>query len=153
MTSRISTRASLEEVASGDDEFADTLVAGFGMPGFIRDPMQEMMTIFEDEEQISLVARVEGRPVGVGTGLLSADTLGTYNITTLAEARGRGVGTAVTGSLLHLAANGDPTRYCTARRWEGLFTSASGSTMCATRSSGIGHRRRSHRLKRGVVAR
>ena len=93
----------IEEVGAGDEDFADTLVTGFGMPAFVRDPMREMMSVFSQEEQISLVARVD-EAVGVGTGLISGETLGIYNIATLAEARGHGVGTAITGTLLHLAA-------------------------------------------------
>jgi GNAT superfamily N-acetyltransferase len=94
----------IDEVAADDEDFADTLVAGFGMPDFVREPMREMMSIFTDEEQVSLVARVDEDAVGVGTGLISGETLGIYNIATLPEARGRGVGTAVTGMLLRVAA-------------------------------------------------
>ncbi len=48
------------------------------------------------------IPRAQGKAAGVG--LISGETLGIYNITALADARGQGAGTAVTSSLLHLVA-------------------------------------------------
>jgi GNAT superfamily N-acetyltransferase len=81
--------------------FVDVMMAGFGMPELIRGPMAELMDCFP--EAINVVGSLDGRPVACGTAYLTGPTAGLYNIATLEAARGRGVGYAVTLTLMGLA--------------------------------------------------
>jgi ribosomal protein S18 acetylase RimI-like enzyme len=81
--------------------FIDVMVAGFGMPEMVRGPMTEVMSQFTDA--INVIASLDGRPVACGTAYLSGPTAGLYNIATVEDARGRGVGHAVTQQLMALA--------------------------------------------------
>lgn len=81
--------------------FIDVMLAGFGMPDLVREPMTAIMRHFP--ETINVLAELDGRPVGCGTAYLSGATAGLYNIATLEEARGRGIGYAVTATLMDLA--------------------------------------------------
>lgn len=78
-----------------------TMVAGFEMPEDLRAPMAELMGHFP--ETINVLGTLDGRPVATGTAYLDGTTAGLYNIATVAHARGRGVGYAVTLALLDLA--------------------------------------------------
>jgi GNAT superfamily N-acetyltransferase len=79
----------------------DVMVAGFGMPESVRGPMTELMACFP--EAVNVIGRLHGRPVACGTAYLTGPTVGLYNIATLEDARGRGVGYAVTLALMDLA--------------------------------------------------
>jgi GNAT superfamily N-acetyltransferase len=81
--------------------FMDVMVAGFGLPVILREPMIEVMTAFSDA--INVVGSLDGSPVACGTAYLTGPTAGLYNIATLEEVRGRGIGHAVTQRLLALA--------------------------------------------------
>jgi GNAT superfamily N-acetyltransferase len=83
------------------EALVDTMVAGFEMPDFVRAPMMELMTCFP--EAINVIASLSGHPVAAGTAYLTGPTAGLYNIATLEDARGRGVGYAVTLALMDLA--------------------------------------------------
>ena len=81
--------------------FIEVMAAGFGLPEAVRGPMTEVMDQFG--ASIDLVASVDGRPVACGTAYLTGTTAGLYNIATLEEARGRGIGYAVTVALMERA--------------------------------------------------
>jgi GNAT superfamily N-acetyltransferase len=81
--------------------FVHVMMAGFGMPELIRGPMAELMDCFP--EAINVVGSLDGRPVACGTAYLTGPTAGLYNIATLEDVRGRGVGYAVTTALMDLA--------------------------------------------------
>lgn len=83
------------------DAYLDVMVPGFGMPDLVREPMGAVM--LHVSEAINVVATLDGRDVACGTALLTGPTAGLYNIATLEDARGRGVGYAVTAKLLELA--------------------------------------------------
>jgi GNAT superfamily N-acetyltransferase len=90
----------LEEV--GGDELIPTMVAGFGMPETVREPLGRFVAALPPEQVGHLVARLDGRPVACGTLWLTGRTAGLYNIATVEDARGRGIGYAVTAALMNL---------------------------------------------------
>lgn len=90
----------LELVPASDTAFIDTLLAGFGMPELVREPLARLEEVFAPGDYVSLLARLDGVPVGCGSGFVHDGVLGVYNIATLEEARGRGIGYAVTAALL-----------------------------------------------------
>ena len=82
--------------------FIDTMLEGFGMP---RDLIAEFTTVlgsFDDRDLINVLATLDGRPVATGAAWVTGSTVGLYNITTLPEVRGRGLGYAVTARLMDL---------------------------------------------------
>ncbi len=95
----------IREVPPHDDDFGDTFVAGFGMPPFVRDPMQKLLGAFDGQQQVALLAYRNGHPAGVGNGFITGETLGIYNVATLPEDRGHGVGTAITSALMREGRN------------------------------------------------
>jgi GNAT superfamily N-acetyltransferase len=93
--------AGLTVEASDDaDSIVDVVLSGFDMPELVRAPMAAIMGDFP---AINVLAHLDGRPVACGTAYLAGATAGLYNIATLEEARGRGVGYAVTAILMQLA--------------------------------------------------
>ena len=90
----------LEEV--GGDELIPTMVAGFGMPEMVCEPLGRFVAALPPEQVGHLLARLDGRPVACGSLWLTGRTAGLYNIATLDEARGRGIGYAVTAALANL---------------------------------------------------
>ena len=81
--------------------FIDVMQVGFGLPEMVRGPMTEVMSQFTGA--INLIGSLDGRPVACGTAYLTGPTAGLYNIATVEDVRGRGVGHAVTQQLLALA--------------------------------------------------
>lgn len=92
------------EIRPTDDmaTYLDVLVRGFGMPSIVAEPMGLVIGLFPDA--INVLAHLDGRAVGCGTAYLTGPTAGVYNIAVLEEVRGRGIGYAVTATLLDLAA-------------------------------------------------
>lgn len=79
-------------------ESCDVLVEGFGMPTEVGAVFARLGTLgYDDDLPLhTFVARLDGRAVGTSLGVISGRTLGLFNVVTLAQARGRGVGRAVT---------------------------------------------------------
>lgn len=102
----------LEIVPVEDDATLRTwitpFVSGFGLPATLYESMVELFTGFG----LGLPVRhylgyLDGEPVATSTLFLGAGVAGIYNVATKAEARGRGVGTALTvGPLQDAAALG-----------------------------------------------
>lgn len=90
----------ITQVPADDPVFSDILIAGFELPAFTRQPMRSFMAAIDDSEQIVLVVRRGGQAVGVGSALVTGETLGIYNIATAPESRRAGVGTAATSALM-----------------------------------------------------
>ena len=81
------------------DEAAHVSAAGFGMPDEAGDLVAEIcrrMSAHPDGPGRYFVARLAGRPVATSIGVLDGDTVGVYMVATLPEARGRGIGRAIT---------------------------------------------------------
>lgn len=88
-----------------DEVLADVLAEGFGFPAFVVEPMRAAMASISSGVLFHVLATLDGRPVGGGSGFLSGPdrrTLGIYNITTLDSARRQGIGRAVTAELMRL---------------------------------------------------
>lgn len=90
----------VEMTDAADPDVVHVLIEGFDLPDPVDEPFRDVLAAFTEEEQVILIAHQNDRPVGVGTGLISDDTLGIYNVATLTGARGRGVGSAVTAGLM-----------------------------------------------------
>lgn len=93
--------------AVGSDRLDDLLpvfLDGYGIP---HDFAPEFGTLFEElvggHGMLHVLASVDGRPLAGGSAWFTGDTAGLYNISTLEEARGRGLGYAVTAALMNLA--------------------------------------------------
>jgi GNAT superfamily N-acetyltransferase len=81
--------------ASNIDDYADALAAGFGMPRQVADWF--LGTAPQAIEGFSgFVAYLDGRPVATSGLFVTDDIAGVYNVATIPDARGKGVGAAVT---------------------------------------------------------
>lgn len=79
----------------GLEDHIRTGAAGFEMPeAIIRAIM--VPSLLERTDYAIYVGYTEGRPVSTGLGIPSGRTIGVYNIATIAAARGRGYGAAMT---------------------------------------------------------
>lgn len=87
----------------GVEAMLPTMIAGFEMPDFLTEPFQMFMGLFGPDELHHLLAHVDGEPVAVGAVYIQGATAGIYNVATLEAARGRGIGTALTATLMELA--------------------------------------------------
>lgn len=94
------TRIEEVDVRSDGESWIDTMVTAFAMPEWLDEPFGEVMRGLDPDRLVNLLATLDGRPVATGTAWLDGDTVGLYNIATLPQARGRGVGYAVTAALL-----------------------------------------------------
>jgi GNAT superfamily N-acetyltransferase len=89
--------------SSGTAEWMDVLLPSFGIPDDFRPDVGALLDGVDPARLIQVVARRDGEPVGCGSGWLTGDTIGLYNIGTLEAVRGRGIGYAVTATLMNLA--------------------------------------------------
>jgi ribosomal protein S18 acetylase RimI-like enzyme len=90
-----------------DDQaaFGDVAERGYGLPGFAL--LLERHRAYAGHGTCWFIAYVDGVPAGVATGFLNEETGGIYNVATVEEFRGRGVGAAVTAAAHNaLIANG-----------------------------------------------
>ena len=86
------------------DELAtmtSVMLAGFGMPEWLHEPLMEMFGGLTADRLVNVLARLDGEPVACGSAYLVDGTAGIYNITTLEQHRGRGIGHAVTAWLMN----------------------------------------------------
>jgi GNAT superfamily N-acetyltransferase len=102
---RVPDGATIEPVDAGRlDVLVPVFLDGFGIP---HDFAPEFGTLFEvlfaGGDLIHVLAFVDGRPIAGGSAWLIGDTAGLYNISTLEVWRGRGLGYAVTATLMNLA--------------------------------------------------
>lgn len=82
----------------------EVMARGFDFPDFLLDPLLEAFEGLDGPHLTHVLARLDEEPVGFGTGHLDGTTLGIYNVATVPETRGRGVGTAVTAALMDIGA-------------------------------------------------
>jgi ribosomal protein S18 acetylase RimI-like enzyme len=74
-------------------------VDGFGAPRLYEPPMADLFRPIATRPVSPVrlfLARLDGRAVATALGAVSGETVGIYNVATLPEARGRGIGGAVT---------------------------------------------------------
>jgi ribosomal protein S18 acetylase RimI-like enzyme len=103
---RLPDSAAMEVVrgASSFREWVDVVGEGFGMPPEIPAAILKYEALGFDEDLGTLVlARLDGRPVATALGLVAGGGVAIANVTTLAQARGRGLGRAVTLAAMKLA--------------------------------------------------
>lgn len=84
-------------------ELLDVMVAGFGFPDFVGEPLRLLFGAFAPEVAFHVLARLDGRAVAAGSVFMTGATAGIYNITTIESARRRGIGYAVTATLMNVA--------------------------------------------------
>ncbi len=91
------------DVTAMTPDLMAALAEGFGFPEFVVEPMLAAFTSIGGDQFAHVVARLDGEPVGGGSLFFSGLTAGIYNIATVEGARRRGIGTAVTGTLINVA--------------------------------------------------
>ncbi len=91
-------------VVIGPDDLTtmvDTMCEGFGDPDYARSTMHEAFRRFDHKEQlVNVLAWCDDRPVAAGSLWVDGATAGLYNIVTHETFRGRGIGAAVTATLM-----------------------------------------------------
>jgi GNAT superfamily N-acetyltransferase len=85
------------------EELVPVMIAAFELPDFVHDGLFCFLDAPDDAHAINLVASTAEGPVGCGAAWLTGTTAGLYNIATYEASRGRGIGTALTASLLERA--------------------------------------------------
>lgn len=93
----------IDAVPSTEVAAAMTVIGeAFEMPAWVSAEIGRMLQQTDPAEVSLVLARLDGEPVGGGMLFRTGTTAGLYNIGTLAAARGRGVGGAVTAHLMEL---------------------------------------------------
>jgi ribosomal protein S18 acetylase RimI-like enzyme len=83
------------------EEFEAVSVRGFGEEDELVEPgMFHPPSVLADDAMHMFLGRVDGRGVAAAMGYLLDDAVGVFGVTTVASARGRGYGTAVTRAAL-----------------------------------------------------
>lgn len=89
------------------DELVLAMLDAFGEPSHLLDPFRRLLSA-PSTDRVTLrnvLARLDGAPVGAGSVVTSDRTVaGLYNIAVRDEARGRGVGRAITTELMRIGA-------------------------------------------------
>ena len=81
------------------DLFTRVALDGFGAPHTFEPPMADLFRSLAtrvDSTARMFLARLDGRPVATSLNAVSGEAVGIYNVATLPDARGRGIGRAVT---------------------------------------------------------
>lgn len=90
-----------------NDAMLRVLGLGFDLPEDAVHVLDALMKSLPAELIVHVLATRDGEAIACGSLLVTGDTGGLYNIATLAEFRGRGIGRAVTQALLDLARQRD----------------------------------------------
>lgn len=80
-------------------EAADVMAVAFETPGLVFDTFLESLSSLAPERRglvRNYLATLHGEPVGASTLILGAGVAGVYNVATVPDVRGRGIGTATT---------------------------------------------------------
>lgn len=81
------------------DGYGEVMLRGFEIPDFLRGTFLDFINKTEIESissTQSYIGMLKGKPVGVSTVFFGAGVAGIYRVATVPEARGKGVGTAMT---------------------------------------------------------
>jgi GNAT superfamily N-acetyltransferase len=85
-------------------ETAETMIGSFDFPARTLAPLCRLLAARPEQMPVMhVLARVDGEPVGTGTLGVADGVAGLFNIGVREQARGRGVGRAITIALLRLA--------------------------------------------------
>jgi GNAT superfamily N-acetyltransferase len=78
--------------------WCDTLIAGYELPEFVSDIFYDFyMSIGLDNKDIyNYIAMLDGKPVATSSVLFSSGVAGIYNVSTMKNARKKGIGSAIT---------------------------------------------------------
>ena len=96
---------SIERVGPSNwNEFLDATKVGFGMSLEMVEGLLAPGLVDDDRARL-FVGKVDGRAVATAVGIRTGATVGIYNVATVPEARGRGIGTAMTW---HVLADAEP---------------------------------------------
>jgi Acetyltransferase (GNAT) family len=96
-------------------------VRGFGTEDDVIEPATlHPPEVLADDAMHMFVGRVDGRPVGAATGYRLADVVGVFGVTTVASARRRGYGAALTRAAL-LADTGLPAVLAPSEEAAGMY--------------------------------
>jgi GNAT superfamily N-acetyltransferase len=91
-------------------EWIDVMELGFGMPPKIGDAFMRYADLgFGDDLPITFLVRMAGRPVATSLGFVAANGIEIANVTTVPDARSRGLGRAVTLAAMHAGARAGAT--------------------------------------------
>jgi GNAT superfamily N-acetyltransferase len=100
------TPAGVEIREDGPDELPTSvrvMLEGFEIPAMFETDFLDGFGLLMARGAIQVTAWLDGEPVACGTVWISGSTAGIYNIATLDHLRGRGIGYAVTATLMELA--------------------------------------------------
>ena len=103
---------SIEKVSPGGlgGEYAEVLSAGFGLPEEISRDFAEIINGAVPDEEVTIagyLGRLDGRAVSTSMLVAAGGVAGIYNVATLADFRGRGIGAALTiAPLLEVSKSG-----------------------------------------------
>jgi len=86
------------------NDFLDATARGFGMPPEMVEALL-VPRLLDDDRTRLFVGKIDGHAVATAVSIRTGATVGIYNVATAPEARGRGIGTAMTW---HLLADADP---------------------------------------------
>jgi ribosomal protein S18 acetylase RimI-like enzyme len=87
-------------------EWTHTFILGYQLPAEVEKPFYELLVSFGFELPFRhYIGYLYGKPVATSTLFLGAGVAGLYNIATIPEARGQGIGAALTLHPLHQALN------------------------------------------------
>ena len=78
------------------DAYVDVVAAGFGMPHDIAAQLMGEQLLLRTPGFTGFLGRLDGEPVATSGLYVTGSIAGVYNVATLPEARGQGVGAAVT---------------------------------------------------------
>jgi ribosomal protein S18 acetylase RimI-like enzyme len=84
------------------DDYAEVLSAGFGMPREIADALLGPW-LFKGTESAGFIGTINNEPMGSAALFVSDGVAGIYNIATVPQSRGKGVGTAMTWAAIDAA--------------------------------------------------
>lgn len=94
--------ADLAVFRPGEDRFVQAFFHAWGFPpGAAQDVWQARLALLDDQDAVAVVASVGGEDVAAGLGYGSGDAWGLWLIGTHSAARGRGIGTAITRTLIN----------------------------------------------------
>ena len=96
-------------VSPATRELVEVMSAGFGFPDFVSEPLHRAFASVPADIAFHVIAWLEGEPVSAGSVFRTGSTAGIYNIATVGSARRRGLGYAVTATLMNVAQERDCT--------------------------------------------